>query len=80
MQRILSADIFQFDLKFTKGNTVVMPEKLKFLQKKHAQKSIEERGPMFDSMVQEIATLIEEYLQLYPEYVIFTIDEGCYFC
>ena len=47
-----------------------MPEKLKYLQKKHAQRYIEERGPMFDYIVEDIVKLTQEYLQLYPEYVL----------
>lgn len=57
----------QFDLKFTKGNTIVKPEKLKYFQKKHAQRKIETRGPVFDSMVEKIYDLVRKYLQLYPE-------------
>ena len=45
-----------------------MPEKLSYLQKKHAQRYIEKRGPMFDSIVEDIIKLTQEYLQLYPEY------------
>lgn len=47
-----------------------MPEKLKYLQKKHAQRYIEERGPMFNSIIEDVTKLIQEYLQLYPEYVL----------
>ena len=47
-----------------------MPEKLKYLQKKHAQRYIEERGPMFNSIVQDVIKLTQEYLELYPEYVL----------
>ena len=57
-----------------------MPEKLKFLQKKHAQRYIEERGPMFQSMVQDVSRLVQEYSQLYPECVPLSPGEGIQQC
>ena len=44
-----------------------MPEKLKYFQKRHAQRYIEERGPRLNPIIQDILKVIQEYLQLYPE-------------
>lgn len=46
--------LFQFDLKFTKGNTAVNPAKLIFLQKKYAESYIEENGAKFEKMVNDV--------------------------
>ncbi|KAF3483276.1 glutamyl-tRNA synthetase [Arthroderma uncinatum] len=43
-----------FDLKLTKGNTVVAFEKLWFLQKAHAKRYATEGGPQFDIMTQQV--------------------------
>ncbi|KAI4134379.1 MAG: hypothetical protein LQ347_001580 [Umbilicaria vellea] len=52
--------IQNFDLKFTKGNTIVNPLKLKWLQRKYAQKYAEEAGDMVESMVDQILALAQE--------------------
>ena len=52
-----------FDLKFTKGNTMVQPAKLLYLQKKYAKKYTEEGGPAFDSMVDRVYTLAKQNMQ-----------------
>lgn len=44
----------KFDLKFTKGNTVVEPHKLLYLQKKHAAKYADEGGPQFEALLDRI--------------------------
>lgn len=44
----------QFDLNFTKGNTIVAPNKLMFLQKRYATEFAEENGIMFESMVEAV--------------------------
>lgn len=44
-----------------------MPEKLKYIQKKHATKYIDERGPIFDSMIQNLLALMQDYFKIYPE-------------
>ena len=48
-----------FDLKFTKGNTVVSFDKLHFLQQQHAGQYIRRGGEVFQEMVQEVANAIE---------------------
>ena len=56
--------IRNFDLKFTKGNTIVDPAKLTFLQKKYSKKYAEEGGAMFESMVDRVYTVAEQRLHL----------------
>lgn len=56
-----------FDLKFTKGNSVVMPEKLGFLQKKYAEKYVSEDGVMLKSMIQRVLAFAEKSLQEHPQ-------------
>lgn len=60
-------DASQFDLKFTKGNSVIMPEKLTFLQKKYAQKYIKEEGERFESMVQQVLAVAERKAKERPK-------------
>ena len=48
-----------FDLKFTKGNTIVSFDKLRFLQQQHASQYISQEGESFQQMVQEVARAIE---------------------
>ncbi|EFR04814.1 glutamyl-tRNA synthetase [Nannizzia gypsea CBS 118893] len=43
-----------FNLKLTKGNTVVAFEKLWFLQKAHAKRYAAEGGPQFDAITQQV--------------------------
>ena len=52
--------ITQFTLKITKGNTVVSPEKLWFLQKAHAQRFATAGGPKFDEMVSRACRAVQE--------------------
>ncbi|KAL2002360.1 hypothetical protein VTN02DRAFT_109 [Thermoascus thermophilus] len=47
-----------FNLKITRGNTVVAFEKLWFLQKAHAQRFAASGGPAFDDMVTRVADVI----------------------
>ncbi|KAJ5083599.1 hypothetical protein N7456_013026 [Penicillium angulare] len=49
-----------FNLKITRGNTVVAFEKLWFLQKAHAQRFATTGGPGFHDMVSRTCTAIEE--------------------
>ncbi|RJE24309.1 Glutamyl-tRNA synthetase [Aspergillus sclerotialis] len=49
-----------FTLKITKGNTVVSPEKLWFLQKAHAQRFATTGGPQFDEMVARACRAVKE--------------------
>ena len=51
--------IENFDLKFTKGNSVVAYEKLTFLQRAHARRRIEEGGPEFDEIVSRVCVVAE---------------------
>ena len=58
-------DLIQnFDLKFTKGNTIVQPAKLKYLQKKYAKKYVEEGGTIFESMVDRVYAVAGQRLRL----------------
>lgn len=50
----------QFNLKITRGNTVVAFEKLWFLQKAHAQRFAATGGPVFDEMVAKVSQAVEE--------------------
>jgi hypothetical protein len=52
--------MLQFTLKITRGNTVVAPEKLWFLQKAHAQRFAASGGPEFDEMVSRVCRVVEE--------------------
>ncbi|MCJ1231601.1 Glutamate--tRNA ligase mitochondrial, partial [Toensbergia leucococca] len=58
--------IKNFNLKFTKGNTVVDFKKLLYLQAKHAQKYSEEDGAMFESLVDRVFNTVREHLQAQP--------------
>ncbi|KAJ5585071.1 uncharacterized protein N7459_004871 [Penicillium hispanicum] len=49
-----------FNLKITRGNTVVAFEKLWFLQKAHAQRFAANGGPEFDDMVKRVCAVLEE--------------------
>ncbi|KAJ5782542.1 hypothetical protein N7457_004316 [Penicillium paradoxum] len=49
-----------FNLKITRGNTVVAFEKLWFLQKAHAQRFAANGGPEFDEMVKRVSSVVEE--------------------
>lgn len=53
-----------FDLKFTKGNTIVQPTKLIYLQKKYAKKYVEEGGAIFESMVDRVNEIAEQRIHL----------------
>ncbi|KAL2862728.1 glutamate--tRNA ligase MSE1 [Aspergillus lucknowensis] len=48
-----------FNLKITRGNTVVAFEKLWFLQKAHAQRFAANGGPEFDDMVSSVSNVVE---------------------
>ena len=51
-----------FDLKITKGNTIVSFEKLAFLQERHALRRITAGGAPLDQMVRDVAVaLLERY-------------------
>ncbi|KAK2740121.1 Glutamate--tRNA ligase mitochondrial [Myotisia sp. PD_48] len=49
-----------FSPKFTKGNTVVSFEKMRFLQKFHAQQHVINGGPRFDDMVQRVVDAVQK--------------------
>lgn len=49
-----------FNLKITRGNTVVAFEKLWFLQKAHAQRFAADGGHDFDQMVDRVSTIVVE--------------------
>ena len=54
------ADQSQFDLKITRGNTIVANEKLDFLQKAHAQRYAAAGGPSFQDMVDRVCRIVRE--------------------
>ncbi|PLB51150.1 glutamyl-tRNA synthetase [Aspergillus steynii IBT 23096] len=49
-----------FNLKITRGNTVVAFEKLWFLQKAHAQRFAATGGPEFEEMVSRVTRVVED--------------------
>ena len=53
-----------FDLKFTKGNTIVQPTKLNYLQQRYASKHISEGGMTYESIVDRVYAVAKEKLQL----------------
>jgi glutamyl-tRNA synthetase len=53
-----------FDLKFTKGDTMVQPTKLMYLQKKYARKHVEEGGAVYESMVDRVYDIAEQRIGL----------------
>ena len=54
--------IEHFDLKFTKGNTIVQPTKLNFLQKQFAIKYISEGGAQLDLIVNQVLDIAKSSL------------------
>ena len=51
-----------FDLKITKGNTIVSLEKLQFLQEQHALRRISAGGEEFEQMIRDVAIgVLERY-------------------
>ncbi|KAL8798820.1 MAG: hypothetical protein Q9182_006364 [Xanthomendoza sp. 2 TL-2023] len=60
----------QFDLKFTKGNTIVQPHKLEYLQKKYAAKYADEGSPQFEARINAVFEAVEQELKVpswFPE-------------
>jgi hypothetical protein len=57
----------QFDLKFTKGNTIAAPNKLVHLQKRYAQRYVEEGRENYNSMVNKLLGIVEQRLEANPE-------------
>ncbi|CAO1599154.1 Glutamate--tRNA ligase mitochondrial [Xanthoria calcicola] len=49
-----------FDLKFTKGNTIVEPHKMMYLQKKYAARYADEGGPQFEALVHRVSEAIQQ--------------------
>ncbi|KAL9006769.1 MAG: hypothetical protein Q9188_000456 [Gyalolechia gomerana] len=56
----LSDLVESFDLKFTRGNTVVEPHKLMYLQRKYATNYANESGPQFEALVNRIFKKIQQ--------------------
>lgn len=50
----------QFTLKITKGNAIVSPEKMWFLQKAHTKRCVAEKGPEFKQLLDDVAKAAEE--------------------
>lgn len=55
-------------MKFTKGETIVEPGKLYYLQKKYARKYCEENGNQFESMVDRVMTIVKDSIKLHQGY------------
>lgn len=49
-----------FDLKFTKGNTIVSFAKLQYLQERHARQHIAEGGEQFRHMVEKVCSVLRK--------------------
>ncbi|KAG9790287.1 Glutamate-tRNA ligase, mitochondrial [Exophiala dermatitidis] len=49
-----------FDLKITKGNTIVSFDKLQYLQIKHARRRVEAAGEPFEQMIRDVAVAVLE--------------------
>ena len=49
-----------FDLKITKGNTIVAFEKLNYLQEKHALRRIQANGDAFERIIRDVAVALLE--------------------
>ena len=47
-----------FDLKITKGNTIVSFDKLKYLQEQHARRRITSGGEEFEQMIRDVAVAV----------------------
>lgn len=47
-----------FDLKITKGNTIVSFDKLQYLQTKHARRRVEAQGELFEQMIRDVAVAV----------------------
>lgn len=60
---IFVADFRKFDMKFTKGDTIISPVKLGYFQRKYAVKYAEEGGPRFDDMVERTSAAVKEALE-----------------
>ena len=53
-------------MKFTKGNTIVAPEKLMYLQKKYAKKYAEENGKDLGFMVERVYNIARDNRMTQP--------------
>lgn len=56
-----STDKAKFSMKFTKGNTIVAPAKLYYLQKKYARRYSDENGKEFEFMVDRVFMAVNDY-------------------
>ncbi|KIX10141.1 glutamate-tRNA ligase [Rhinocladiella mackenziei CBS 650.93] len=51
-----------FDLKITKGNTIVSPTKLVYLQRHHARRRVRAQGERFEQLIRDVAVaVLDEY-------------------
>ena len=55
--------VYQFDLKFTRGNTIASPNKLSHLQRRYAEKYVNERGKEYDLIIQKLKDEVEQYFK-----------------
>ena len=58
--------VCQFDLKFTRGNTIASPNKLSHLQRRYAEKYVSEQGQEYDLMIQKLKDEAEQYFKERP--------------
>ncbi|KAL8778561.1 MAG: hypothetical protein Q9213_007361 [Squamulea squamosa] len=58
----LSDLIASFNMKFTRGNTIVQPHKLFYLQKKYAAKYADDGGPQFEALVGQVFEAVQREL------------------
>jgi len=58
--------IDNFDLRFTKGDTIVLPNKLLYLQKRYAMHYAERGGEAFGAMVDAVHNAAEQHLMAHP--------------
>lgn len=49
-----------FDLKITKGNTIVSLDKLHYLQEQHARRRVQAQGEDFEQMIRDVAVAVLE--------------------
>lgn len=68
----------QFNLKITRGNTVVAFEKLWFLQKAHAQRFAATEGPEFSEMVTKVSQVVEDTYPAEQLYVSISYPKSIY--
>ncbi|KAL8952816.1 MAG: hypothetical protein Q9222_001288 [Ikaeria aurantiellina] len=75
----LSDLIRSFNMRFTKGNTIVEPHKLLYLQKKYAASFADEGGELFEALVDKLDNCIGREIEKpswYPEHCYSSLVSG----